>query len=128
MCTMQWSIKLPKYTKELFPEWFEETWIGHLNGAYKQYRYGKMHILEYEDYFDVHIDAVDPRSNPVGHAIQDAPEVIVGAGCGTLGGLYMGKKMYQYTNSKVGSAVLGLAVGGACFVTGMKVAKWLGER
>lgn len=125
---MGWSIKLPKYTKEVFPEWFEETWMGHLNGAQRQYRYGRMHILEYEDYLDVHIDMVDPRSNPVGHAIQDAPEIVVGTTCGVLGGLYIGRKMYKHTNSKVGSAVLGLAAGGACFVAGMKVTRWLGEK
>ncbi|MXX21388.1 MAG: hypothetical protein F4Y82_03620 [Cenarchaeum sp. SB0665_bin_23] len=123
---MGWNIRLPKYTKEVFPEWFEETWLGHLNGAQRQYRYGRMHILEYEDYLDVHIDMVDPRSNPVGHVIRDAPEVIVGVACGALGGLYMGRKTYRHTNSKMASVVLGLAVGGVCFVAGMKATKWLG--
>lgn len=102
--------------------------MGHPNGSKKQYRYNNLHILEYEDHFDVHVDEVDPRSNPLGHAVRDAPEILVGIACGTLGGLYVGKKVHRYTNSKAGGIVSGLVTGGICFAVGMRAAKRLGER
>jgi hypothetical protein len=64
----------------------EETLLGKKNGAYKQYRYGNLHIREYDDKFLVHTDKVDPRKNPLGHLIHDAPEVLVGLACAVLGG------------------------------------------
>ena len=76
----------------------EETSLGQKNGANKQYRYGNLHIREYDDKFLVHMDKVDPRKNPLGHLVFDAPEVLIGLACAAVGG---GKvASYLYKNQK----------------------------
>jgi hypothetical protein len=37
-----------------------------------------LHIREYSGYYTVHIDRVDPRKDPFGHLLIDAPEFLVG--------------------------------------------------
>ncbi len=80
------EIEVPKELREFMLEKAEETFLGQKNGANKQYRYGNLHIREYDDKFLVHTDKVDPRKNPLGHLIHDAPEVLVGLACAVLGG------------------------------------------
>ena len=123
---MGWSVRLPKYTREVFPHWFEETWMGHLDGAKRQYRYDKLHILEYDDHFLVHTDDFDPRRHPVQHVLHDAPEVIAGAICGAAGGLYAGRKAYRATGSGAAGIATALASAGVCFVAGMHAARRAG--
>ena len=78
------EIAVPKELREFMLEEAEETFLGQKNGAKKQYRYGNLHIREYEDKFLVHTDKIDPRKDPLGHLIIDAPEVLVGLGCAIL--------------------------------------------
>lgn len=78
------EIEIPREVREFMPENAIETFLGQKNGAKKQYRYGLLHIREYEDKFLVHMDKVDPREDPLGHLIKDAPEFIVGATCSFL--------------------------------------------
>ena len=59
------------------PEGAEETMLGLPKGSIKQYRLDTMHIREYKDGFEVHWDKVDPRKDPVGHLVKDAPELLV---------------------------------------------------
>ena len=80
------EIEVPKELREFMPEGAKETFLGQKNGAGKQYRYGNLHIREYDDKFLVHMDRVDPRKDPVGHLIHDAPEVLVGLACAVFGG------------------------------------------
>ena len=80
------EIEVPKELREFMLDGAEETILGQRNGALKQYRYGNLHIREYEDKFLVHADRVDPRRDPVGHLIRDAPEVLVGLACAVFGG------------------------------------------
>jgi hypothetical protein len=61
---------------------YEETCLGDKKGAKKQFRYGKLHIREYKDYLIVHMDKVDPRKDPLGHLLVDAPEYLVSAFAG----------------------------------------------
>ena len=72
------EIEVPKELREFMPEGTEETILGQKNGAQKQYRYGNLHIREYNDKFLVHTDKVDPRVNPIGHLVHDAPEILIG--------------------------------------------------
>ena len=69
------KLKFQKNYVNLCLEEAEETILGQKNGAKKQYRYGNLHIREYNDKFLVHTDKIDPRVNPLGHLIHDAPEV-----------------------------------------------------
>jgi len=106
------EIEVPKELREFMLEKAEETLLGQKNGAYKQYRYGNLHIREYDDKFLVHTDKVDPRENPIGHLIRDAPEVLVGLACAALGGAKVISALKQKKSPVagiVGSLVLGYA-------------------
>lgn len=80
------EIEVPKELREFMLKDAEETHLGQKNGAKKQYRYGNLHIREYEDKYLVHQDKIDPRKDPLGHLIYDAPEVLVGLAFAALGG------------------------------------------
>jgi hypothetical protein len=60
------------------PQCFQKTLLGEPKGALKQFRgpHG-IHILEYEKEWVLHRDRVDPRINPVGHLVKDAPHILV---------------------------------------------------
>ena len=96
------EIEVPKELREFMLEDAEETVLGQKNGAYKQYRYGNLHIREYDDKFLVHTDKIDPRKDPMGHLIQDAPEVLIGLACAVFGGTQIAKK---FLNKKSKSTI-----------------------
>ncbi len=84
---MVWEeIEIPKELGSFILEKAQETTLGQKNGAKKQYRYGNLHIREYDDKFLVHTDKVDPRKNLLGHLVSDAPEVLVGLASAVIGG------------------------------------------
>ena len=80
------EIEIPIELGSQLLEKAEETSLGKKNGAIKQYRYGNLHIREYENKLLIHTDKIDPRKNPLGHLIQDAPEVLVGLASAVIGG------------------------------------------
>jgi hypothetical protein len=57
---------------------YEVTHLGDKKGARQQFRHKNLHIRDYGDYYTVHIDNIDPRKDPLGHLIIDAPEFLVG--------------------------------------------------
>lgn len=75
-------ILVPKSVRPLID--YHVTQIGNRNGALRQFRHGKLHIREYDDYYSVHSDKVDPRYDPIGHLVVDAPEYLVSAFFGLL--------------------------------------------
>jgi len=91
------EIEVPKELREFMLDKAEETSLGQKNGANKQYRYGNLHIREYDDKFLVHTDKIDPRKDPLGHLLYDAPEVLIGLGCAIITGSKIGK---SFLNSK----------------------------
>ena len=106
------EIEVPKELRQFMLEKAEETSLGQKNGANKQYRYGNLHIREYDDKFLVHTDKVDPREDPLGHLIHDAPEFLVGMACATLGGAKISSLLKQKKSSLpsiLGSLALGYA-------------------
>ena len=102
------EIEVPKELREFMLDGAEETHLGQKNGAIKQYRYGNLHIREYDDKFLVHTDRIDPRKDPMGHLIVDAPEVLVGIACAMFGGSYVAKNIFKNNNSNNGSIVSSL--------------------
>ena len=94
------EIEVPKELREFMLEAAEETFLGQKNGAYKQYRYGNLHIREYDDKFLVHIDKIDPRENPIGHLVHDAPEVLIGLACAVFSGSQVAKKILNKKSKK----------------------------
>jgi len=106
---MTWDeIEVPKEIRPFMLEHAEETKIGQKNGANKQYRYDKLHIREYDDKYLVHMDNVDPRKDPVGHLIFDAPEVLIGLAAAAIGGKKIASQIYKNQKSKNLSLVTGL--------------------
>lgn len=92
------EILVPKELCEFMPDGAEETLLGQKNGAKKQYRYGNLHIREYDDKFLVHTDKIDPRKDPIGHLMCDAPEFLIGSACGAAGGLFTAKILKKKTS------------------------------
>ena len=95
------EIEVPKELREFMLEDAEETFLGQKNGAKKQYRYGNLHIREYDHKFLVHNDKIDPRKDPIGHLVYDAPEVLVGLACAIFGGSEITKKIMNKDSKKL---------------------------
>ena len=86
---MEEEIEVPKYVRPIMMEDAKETILGDRRGARKQYRYGNLHIREYNDKYIVHLDKIDPRKDPLGHLIIDSPDKLIGiASC-----IWIGKKV-----------------------------------
>ena len=100
------EIEVPKELREFMLEGAEETTLGQKNGAKKQFRYGNLHIREYDDKFLVHADRIDPRKDPVGHLVYDAPEVLIGLACSILGGSAIAKKFLNNKSKKSATTIL----------------------
>ena len=82
------SIIIPKPVRPTID--YEETHFGNKKGARRQFRYKNLHIREYSDYYTVHVDKVDPRKDPLGHLLIDAPEFLVGIISAILAGRLVG--------------------------------------
>ena len=105
---MTWDeIEVPKEIRPFMLEDAEETKLGQKNGANKQYRYGKLHIREYEDKYLIHMDNVDPRKDPIGHLIFDAPEVLIGLATAAIGCKKIASQIYKNQKSKNRSLITG---------------------
>ena len=89
---------------------------------HKQYRYGNLHIREYPDKFLVHTDRVDPREDPLGHLIRDAPEILIGMACGLFTGLKVAKQ-FQDKKSSIATGIISSLVSGYLGYVGTKKIK-----
>jgi hypothetical protein len=70
------SIVVPKSVRPIIE--YSQTALGSGWGASRQFRVGKLHIREYDSYYSVHLDKINPLDDPLGHLIIDAPEYLVG--------------------------------------------------
>ena len=104
---MTWDeIEVPKEIRPFMLNEAEETKLGQKKDSNKQYRYGNLHIRAYEDKYIVHMDKIDPRKNPFGHLIFDAPEVLVGLATAAFGGSKVASQVYKMQkNSKEAKGV-----------------------
>ena len=122
------EIEVPKELREFMLEEAEETILGQKNGAQKQYRYGNLHIREYDDKFLVHTDKIAPRVNPLGHLVHDAPEVLIGLACGIFTGINFAKNFSKNNSKKISLAnVLSSSImsGYLAYTTTKKIKKYL---
>jgi hypothetical protein len=87
------NIIVPKAVRPIVG--LKETALGGKNGAKKQYRYGRLHIRDYETHYTVHMDAVDPLTNPLEHLLVDAPEYLAGAAAAVIVGRRVGSAVYD---------------------------------
>jgi hypothetical protein len=98
---MRWDeIEIPKEVRYYMLKEAEETVLGKKNGATKQYRYGNLHIREYDDKYLVHVDKVDPRQDPMGHLVYDAPEILAGVASGIIAGKTIASNLYKFQKNK----------------------------
>jgi hypothetical protein len=70
------NIIVPKTVRPLME--YEPTILGEKKGSIKQYRHGNLHIREYDNYYSVHCDKIDPRNDPFGHILVDASKYFLG--------------------------------------------------
>ena len=70
------NILVPKSVRPIID--YEVTLLGEKKGSVRQYRYGNLHVREYDSYYSVHVDNVDPRVDPLGHLMIDAPHFMKG--------------------------------------------------
>jgi len=122
------EIEVPKELREFMLEEAEETFLGQKNGAYKQYRYGNLHIREYDTKFLLHSDKVDPRKDPIGHLIHDAPEVLIGLAFAIFAGSQIAKKFLNKKSKKstFTSALISSMISGYLgYITTKKIKNYL---
>jgi len=120
------EIEVPKELREFMLEEAEETILGQKNGAKKQYRYGNLHIREYDDKFLVHTDKIDPRVNPLGHLVHDAPEVLIGIACGIFSGVHTAKKFSNSNKISLANILTSSLMSGyLAYTTTKKIKKYL---
>jgi hypothetical protein len=53
-----------------------------------------LHIREYDEYYTIHNDKIDPREDWFGHLLLDAPEYLVSALSATSIGYKVGQGVY----------------------------------
>jgi len=112
------NIIVPKAIRPIID--LKETPLGSKKGAKRQYRYGALHIREYDTYYSVHTDMVDPSTNPLGHLLVDAPEYLAGATAAFIVGRGLGTTVYNMrkkegksTKDSIIDAVLGGYIAGS---------------
>lgn len=121
------EIEVPKELREFMLEGAQETMLGQKNGAKKQFRYGNLHIREYDNKFLIHTDKIDPRKDPFGHLVYDAPEILIGIGCSILGGSKVAK-LFQNNRSKkstIATITSSIIAGYIGYVTTKKIKNYL---
>jgi len=87
------NIIVPKTVRPIVE--LKETVLGDKMGAKRQYRYGHLHIRDYDTHYTVHMDRVNPLTNPLGHLLVDAPEYIAGAAAAMIVGRRVGAAVYK---------------------------------
>lgn len=87
------NIIVPKAVRPIID--LKETALGGKKGSQKQYRYGKLHIRDYDTHYTVHMDRMDPLANPIGHLLVDAPEYLAGAAAALIVGRHVGIAVYN---------------------------------
>jgi hypothetical protein len=70
------NILVPKSVRPIVD--YEITMLGEKKGSIRQFRYGNLHVREYDNYYSVHSDIIDPRVDPLGHLMIDTPHIMKG--------------------------------------------------
>ena len=99
---------------------------------YKNSSKGNLHIREYADKFTVHTDKVDPRTDPMGHLIHDAQEVLIGLAGAAISGAAIGSYIYKIKKNspyrKQQAVIGGLAASLAAGYASYKISKKIKEK
>ncbi len=123
------EIEIPKSIRPIMLEDAEETILGDPEGSRKQYRYGNLHIREYDDKYVVHVDRFDPRKEPIRHLVYDAPEVLIGTAIGLYAGFNVGSSILSSNKGNSGKISEALLIGSLVAITSgyvtYSIIKWL---
>ncbi len=70
-----------RISKEILPELpsnFKTSRLGEKRGSIRQFRLdgSRIHVREYDYNFTVHVDKVDPKTNPLLHLAIDSPQTL----------------------------------------------------
>ncbi|HKZ62599.1 MAG TPA: hypothetical protein VJZ68_09345 [Nitrososphaera sp.] len=104
------NIIVPKAVRPIID--LKETVLGGKKGATKQYRYGNLHIRDYDTHYTVHVDRVDPLKNLIGHLLVDAPEYLAGTAAAVIVGRRVGGAVYN-KRKKEGMSIRDAAIDAA---------------
>ena len=91
------SIIVPKPVRPIIN--YKETSLGNKKGAKREFRYGNLHIREYDNY-TVHRDNIDPKEDALGHLLADAPEYLAGSISAAFVGYKVGQEVYDRSKAK----------------------------
>ncbi len=106
------DIVISKSIMPSLPEEFEETYLGALDGAIRQYRSKSgMHVREYKDRFVLHQDRFDPRRDPLSHLVVDSPETLLALGSAAV----LSRRASRFSSSRE-SKLSGLAMNPLVFL------------
>jgi hypothetical protein len=92
------NIIVPKPVRPIID--YKETSLGNKKGAKREFRYGSLHIREYDDNYTVHKDNIDPKDDALGHLLTDAPEYLVGSVSAAFVGYKIGQEIYYRSKAK----------------------------
>jgi hypothetical protein len=92
------SIIVPKSVRPIID--YKETSLGNEEGAKREFRYGSLHIREYDDNYIVHRDNKDPKEDALGHLLSDAPEYLAGTISVAFVGYKVGQEVYDRSKAK----------------------------
>lgn len=92
------SIIVPKSVRPIID--YKETSLGNEEGAKREFRYGNLHIREYDDNYTVHRDNKDPKEDALGHLLSDAPEYLAGTISAAFVGYKVGQEVYDRSKAK----------------------------
>ncbi|NOJ26764.1 MAG: hypothetical protein DA330_01970 [Nitrososphaera sp.] len=128
------NIIVPKAVRPIVD--LEETILGSKKNANKQYRHGNLHIREYDSHYTVHNDKVDPRQDPIGHLLADAPEYVVASLAAAIVGKEVGVRVYKnkrkqgkdVRDSIIDAVAAGVMAGSATGKIAVMVAKSIKKR
>jgi hypothetical protein len=87
------NIIVPKFVRPIIDN--KETILGNKKGAKRQFRHGNLHIREYDDCYTAHMDKIDPRKDPLGHLLADAPEYLAGSVFASYIGYKASQEVYR---------------------------------
>jgi len=105
------SLAIPKSRLDSLPASYQPTILGYpvdpsAPGARSQYRGPyRRHVYESRRAWVVHKDRVDPREDPIGHLLEDAPELAAAVGVGAL----------AVVDAALTSALWGIGAGAVAF-------------
>ena len=127
------SLAIPKSRLDSLPASYQPTILGYpvdpsAPGARSQYRGPyRRHVYESRRAWVVHKDRVDPREDPIGHLLEDAPELAAAVGVGALVGYAVGKQKFDkrlgegaahrdaVVDAALASALWGIGAGAVAF-------------